>query len=89
MRIWNNQFAIIHPLLAFAFALFLYGTSMVGPVRGGIYNLFEPVVALAASAIWLGQEYHAAELFGTAAILAGLAIMTAGKENETDGSKDL
>lgn len=80
---------IILPGAAFAFALFLYGTSMVGPVRGGIYNLFEPVVALAASAIWLGQEYHAAELFGTAAILAGIAIMTAGKENETEGSKDL
>lgn len=80
---------IILPGAAFAFALFLYGTSMVGPVRGGIYNLFEPVVALAASAIWLGQEYHAAELFGTAAILAGIAIMTAGKENETEGSEDL
>ena len=80
---------IILPGAAFAFALFLYGTSIVGPVRGGIYNLFEPVVALAASAIWLGQEYHAAELFGTAAILAGIAIMTAGKENETEGSKDL
>lgn len=80
---------IILPGAAFAFALFLYGTSIVGPVRGGIYNLFEPVVALAASAIWLGQGYHAAELFGTAAILAGIAIMTAGKENETEGSEDL
>lgn len=80
---------IILPGAAFAFALFLYGTSMVGPVRGGIYNLFEPVVALAASAIWLGQGYHAAELFGTAAIFAGIAIMTAGKENETEGSEDL
>ena len=80
---------IILPGAAFAFALFLYGTSIVGPVRGGIYNLFEPVVALAASALWLGQVYHAAELFGTAAILAGIAIMTAGKENETEGSEDL
>lgn len=80
---------IILPGAAFAFALFLYGTSIVGPVRGGIYNLFEPVVALAASAIWLGQGYHAAELFGTVAILAGIAIMTAGKENETERSEDL
>ena len=89
--IWKDRASIIRLLViaVFAFALFLYGTSIVGPVRGGIYNLFEPVVALAASALWLGQGYHAAELFGTAAILAGIAIMTAGKENETEGSEDL
>lgn len=80
---------IILPGAAFAFALFLYGTSIVGPVRGGIYNLFEPVTALAASALWLGQAYHAAEILGTAAILGGIAIMTAGKENKADNTKDM
>lgn len=82
---WDGTMAlgmafIVLPGAAFAFALYLYGTSMVGPVRGGIYNLFEPVTALAASALWLRQSYHAAELFGTAAILAGIVIMTVSKE---------
>ena len=77
---------IILPGAAFAFALFLYGTSMVGPVRGGIYNLFEPVTALAVSALWLGQGYHAAELIGTAAILTGIAIMTVSKKGGSPGS---
>lgn len=70
---------IILPGAAFAFALFLYGTSIVGPVRGGVYNLFEPVMALIASAAWLGQSFHPAEIAGTAAILAGIAILTVSK----------
>ena len=72
------------PGAAFAFALFLYGTSIVGPVRGGVYNLFEPVTALAASAIWLGQSYHITELAGTAAILTGIAILTIAKDAGAD-----
>ena len=71
---------IILPGAAFAFALFLYGTSIVGPVRGGVYNLFEPVTALAASALWLSQSYHPTEVGGTAAILIGIAILTIAKE---------
>ena len=71
---------IILPGAAFAFALFLYGTSIVGPVRGGVYNLFEPVTALAASALWLSQSYHPTEVGGTAAILLGIAILTVAKE---------
>ena len=77
--IWGMIFIII-PGAAFAFALFLYGTSIVGPVRGGVYILFEPVPALAASAMWLSQSYHITERCGTAAILAGIAILTVAKE---------
>ena len=73
---------IILPGAAFAFALFLYGTSITGPVRGGVYNLFEPVMALAASALWLHQSFHPAEIGGTAAILAGIAILTVAKEKK-------
>ncbi len=75
---------IILPGAAFAFALFLYGTSIVGPVRGGVYNLFEPVVALAASVLWLNQSFHPTEIGGAAAILAGIAILTIAKEKSAD-----
>ncbi len=74
---------IILPGAACAFALFLYGTSIVGPVRGGVYNLFEPVVALLASVMLLSQSFHPAEIGGTAAILIGIGILTVAKENKT------
>jgi drug/metabolite transporter (DMT)-like permease len=51
-----------------------------------VYNLFEPVTALAASVLWLGQSFHTAEIGGTAAILAGIAILTAAKERPDEGS---
>lgn len=67
---------IIIPGSAMAFALYLYGASIVGPVRGGVYNLFEPVVAAAASALFLGQAFHFTEVAGIALILTGIAILT-------------
>ena len=90
-RLWNfpaqwdatliaGMIFIILPGAACAFALFLYGTSIVGPVRGGVYNLFEPVTALMASVLLLNQSFHPTEIGGTIAILAGIAILTVAKE---------
>ena len=70
---------IILPGAAMAFALYLYGTSIVGPVRGGVYNLFEPVVAVVASAALLGQSFHFTEILGIMCILTGIAILTVTK----------
>ena len=76
---------IILPGAAIAFAMYLYGTSIVGPVKGGVYNLFEPVVAVTASAALLRQSFHITELLGIAAILLGIAILTVfGKTGEQD-----
>ena len=71
---------IVLPGAAIAFAVFLYGASITGPVRAGVYNLFEPVVAVTASAVLLGQAFHVTELTGIAAILLGIAILTLSKE---------
>ena len=67
---------IIIPGASMAFGLFLYGASIVGPVRAGVYNLFEPVVAVTASAVLLGQSFHVTEILGIACILTGIAILT-------------
>ena len=75
----SGMIFIILPGAAIAFALFLYGASITGPVRAGVYNLFEPVVAVAASAMLLGQVFHITELAGIAAILTGIAILTVAK----------
>ena len=58
-----------------AFATYLYGITIVGPVRGSIYGLAEPVVATIASALLLQQPLSLAEYVGIAAILAGVASM--------------
>ena len=79
MTVFLGLAFIILPGAALAFALYLFGTSIVGPVRGGVYNLFEPVVAVSASALLLGQSFHITELIGIAAILAGIAILTLSK----------
>lgn len=89
-RLWNfpaewdavttaGMIFIILPGAAMAFALFLYGASITGPVRAGVYNLFEPVVAVVASSVLLGQAFHITELTGIAAILTGIAILTVSK----------
>ena len=98
-RLWNfpaqwdatliaGMIFIILPGAAFAFALFLYGTSIVGPVRGGVYNLFEPVTALVASVLWLNQSFHPTEIGGVAAILAGIAMLTVAKEKDNNNVKE-
>ena len=83
-QVWNGQMIagmafIILPGAAMAFALYLYGTSIVGPVRGGVYNLFEPVVAAVASSVFLSQRFHIAETAGIIMILTGIAILTVAK----------
>ena len=89
-QIWDGTLIagmvfIILPGAAIAFAMYLYGTSIVGPVKGGVYNLFEPVVAVTASAALLRQSFHITELLGIAAILLGIAILTVfGKTGEQD-----
>lgn len=58
-----------------AFGLYLYGITIVGPVRGSIYGLVEPVVATIASALILHQPLNMAEYIGIFAILVGVASL--------------
>lgn len=65
---------IIIPGSVIAFATFLYGTTMISPVKAGIYNLLEPVVATLASLIFLHQSFSTGDYIGIAAILIGIAF---------------
>ena len=67
---------IMIPGSAMAFGLFLYGTTIVGSVKAGVYNLFEPVTAVAASALFLGQSFHITEILGITCILGGITFLT-------------
>ena len=73
-------FYIIVPGSVIAFAVFLYGTTLIDPVRAGIYNLFEPVVATFASLIFLHQAFSAGDYIGITAILGGIAFLATQKK---------
>lgn len=73
-------FYIIVPGSVVAFAVFLYGTTLIDPVRAGVYNLFEPVVATFASLVFLEQTFSMGDYIGIAAILAGITFLTLSKK---------
>ena len=73
-------FYIIVPGSVVAFAVFLYGTTLINPVKAGVYNLFEPVVATFASLIFLHQAFSAGDYIGIASILAGITFLTISKQ---------
>ena len=73
-------FYIIVPGSVVAFAVFLYGTTLINPVKAGIYNLFEPVVATFASLIFLHQAFSLGDYIGIAAILIGITFLTISKQ---------
>lgn len=73
-------FYIIVPGSVVAFAVFLYGTTLINPVKAGVYNLFEPVVATFASLIFLHQSFSSGDYIGIAAILIGITFLTISKK---------
>lgn len=58
-----------------AFASYLYGITIVGPLKGSIYGLVEPVVSAFASVVLLRQGLTFVEMMGVFAILAGVATL--------------
>ena len=71
---------IIIPGSVIAFATFLYGTTMISPVKAGIFNLLEPVVATLASLVFLHQAFSASDYIGITAILVGIAFLATQKK---------
>jgi drug/metabolite transporter (DMT)-like permease len=59
-----------------AFASFLYGITMVGPLMGSVLGLVEPVVAAVASVVLLKQFFTVTDIVGIASILGGVAILS-------------
>ena len=65
-----------------AFAAYLYGITIVGPLTGSILGLIEPVVAAFASVILLKQTFTVTDIIGIVAILAGVTILAVYKEKK-------
>lgn len=65
-----------------AFSTYLYGITIVGPVKGSIYGLLEPVTATIASSVFLHQRLTAAELIGIIVILSGVSALALIKDKK-------
>ena len=59
-----------------AFAAFLYGITIIGPLMGSVLGLIEPVVAAFASVLLLKQVFTVMDIVGIVAILGGVAILS-------------
>lgn len=75
---------ILGTLIAFGF--FLYGITMIGPVKGSILALIEPVMATLMSVIVLKQHYMLVDYTGIAIILAGVALLSLSGGSESNES---
>lgn len=69
------------------FVAFLYGTSIVGPVRGALLGAIEPVSATVLSAIFLGTAFTGFDIAGML-LMCLMVFLISGKERkplERDG----
>lgn len=67
-----------------AFAAYLYGVTLVGPLKGSVLGLVEPVVAAFASALILKQAFSLSDVVGIAAILGGVTILSVYKTQNAE-----
>ena len=59
-----------------AFGAFLYGITLVGPLKGSILALVEPVIATITSAILLKQAFSISDIIGIIVILSGVTMLS-------------
>ena len=64
---------------AVAFALFMAGLTIIGPVRASMLATTEPVAATVFSFLWMGTKFTGIDLVGFALILSTVFLL-AGKE---------
>ena len=63
-----------------AFALYLHGVSIVGPVAGGLLGTVEPASATVCSALWLSTVFSAADWAGFALMMAMIVLVAVSKK---------
>lgn len=71
-----------------AYATFLYGVTLVGPLTGSILGLIEPVIAAFSSALILKQKFTMEDMIGIVAILGGVTLLSVFKEKGVRKYKD-
>ncbi|MCB7317185.1 DMT family transporter [Lacrimispora sp. 210928-DFI.3.58] len=73
---WGALTGVIVVGTALAFALYLQGVSMIGPLRGSILASVEPISAVILSVLWLGTAFETADFLGFVLILSAVMVLT-------------
>lgn len=72
------------------FVLYLYGLSIIGPVKASMIASLEPVAAMVTMVIWLKEPLHPVSLVGSTLIILTIFILTmpSVKEKRAKKNKD-
>lgn len=68
-----------------AYVLYVKGIAMVGPVKGALLGVAEPVAATVVSWAWLGTAFSVADLAGLALMAAMVAAISAPRRRRMGG----
>lgn len=61
--------------LVFAYSLWYFGVSRIGPTQTSIYANLTPVAAVTVASLWLGEPIGRLQLLGAAAIFTGIYVV--------------
>jgi drug/metabolite transporter (DMT)-like permease len=65
--------------IGLAYLLWYRGVARLGGSRTAIYSNLTPVVALAAGALWLGEDLTLLSVVGAALVIGGVMLVREGK----------
>lgn len=63
----------------FAYVIYIYGVSVIGPVKGSLISSIEPVSATLFAVLWLGSSFVAMDFLGFACILSTIFLLAKSK----------
>lgn len=79
----NGIFAMAGIILVgtiFAYVIYIYGVSVIGPVKGSLISSIEPVSATMFSVLWLGSSFLPMDFLGFVCILSTIFLLAKSKQ---------
>lgn len=63
----------------FAYVIYIYGVSVIGPVKGSLISSIEPVSATLFAVLWLGSSFAPMDFLGFVCILSTIFLLAKSK----------
>lgn len=73
------MFGIVLVGTILAYVIFIYGVSVIGPVKGSLISSIEPVSATLFAVLWLGSSFAPMDFLGFVCILSTIFILATTK----------
>lgn len=64
----------------FAYVIYIYGVSVIGPVKGSLIASIEPVAATLFAVLWLGSSFAPMDFLGFVCILSTIFLLAKSKK---------